>query len=279
MGQTIRSFALIPYLPWVLAFSAVLICSYLPILMSEQVIDDWVAEDQILESLSSLYLFVTAGAFAAALFRSKTRFNIKDPVWLRRMFFLGFALLFFVAGGEEISWGQRIFRIEIPEALEERNIQKELNLHNLDIFQGEDAIIPITTGRLGALFALTFGALIPLACTLVKPVGQWLALRFPVLPASFSLLFLGNYALQKLLVRLLPAIPQLYHHPTMPVSEGVYEIREHGYAFALMVSVIFYVFFELKNPPRIRSPYKIPVEGINLSVDQENSHENQRARS
>jgi hypothetical protein len=248
MDLTIRSLARIPYLRWVLAFSALLAISYLPILMSEEVIDRWVAEDQILEYLSSVYLFVASGAFTAAFFRSKARFNIKDPFWIRRMVFLGLALLFFVAGGEEISWGQRIFGIETPEALEEHNVQKELTLHNLDIFQGEDAIIPITAGRLGAMFALTLGALIPLACLLVKPAGRWLAPRFPVLPASFSLLFLGNYALQKLLVRLLPAFPQLYHHPVIPVAEGVYEIREHGYAFALMVSVIFYVIFELRRP-------------------------------
>src|SRR5688500_16187413 len=33
--------------------------------------------------------------------------------------------------GEEISWGQRVFDIETPSSLMERNAQKELNLHNL----------------------------------------------------------------------------------------------------------------------------------------------------
>lgn len=33
--------------------------------------------------------------------------------------------------GEEISWGQRVFDIQTPAALAERNAQRELNLHNL----------------------------------------------------------------------------------------------------------------------------------------------------
>ena len=36
---------------------------------------------------------------------------------------------------EEISWGQRIFDIDTPEALKEVNVQKEINIHNLVFFQ------------------------------------------------------------------------------------------------------------------------------------------------
>lgn len=49
-----------------------------------------------------------------------------------------FALLFFVGalgmlfiGGEEISWGQRIFGWATPEALEDINNQGESNIHNI----------------------------------------------------------------------------------------------------------------------------------------------------
>ena len=41
------------------------------------------------------------------------------------------AVLFVVAAGEELSWGQRIFGIETPEFFQRHNIQHEMNLHNL----------------------------------------------------------------------------------------------------------------------------------------------------
>lgn len=43
------------------------------------------------------------------------------------------AAVFLFGAGEEISWGQRLFGVETPEWLAERNKQSELNLHNLVI--------------------------------------------------------------------------------------------------------------------------------------------------
>ena len=40
-------------------------------------------------------------------------------------------LFFIVAGGEEISWGQRIFGFESPEQVLELNKQGETNVHNI----------------------------------------------------------------------------------------------------------------------------------------------------
>ena len=44
---------------------------------------------------------------------------------------LALSLMFFLFGMEEISWGQRIFSWETPEALVPLNDQNELNLHNI----------------------------------------------------------------------------------------------------------------------------------------------------
>jgi hypothetical protein len=40
------------------------------------------------------------------------------------------ALVFFLFGMEEISWGQRIFHIASPKIIQEYNYQDETNLHN-----------------------------------------------------------------------------------------------------------------------------------------------------
>lgn len=45
------------------------------------------------------------------------------------------ALMSFWIAGEEISWGQRIFQIKTPEEISEINVQNEITVHNLKIFQ------------------------------------------------------------------------------------------------------------------------------------------------
>lgn len=93
----------------------------------------------------------------------------------------GLALPYLVAGiallvitGEEISWGQRIFGWETPEALEEANRQEETNIHNLYGVENLFDVAQLFVGAAGASLPLvlvrrpaiavrwpTFAALIP----------------------------------------------------------------------------------------------------------------------
>ena len=49
------------------------------------------------------------------------------------------ALVCFLVAMEEISWGQRVFRIPSPEVFQQHNRQKELNLHNFITSESENA--------------------------------------------------------------------------------------------------------------------------------------------
>jgi hypothetical protein len=49
--------------------------------------------------------------------------------------------LLFVIGMEEISWRQRIFKIETPSVLETHNWKGEINFHNVDAFPLHNAYI------------------------------------------------------------------------------------------------------------------------------------------
>ena len=49
----------------------------------------------------------------------------------KKIFLFLFAILLFLYSMEEISWGQRIFDLETPEALSEVNYQNEINIHNI----------------------------------------------------------------------------------------------------------------------------------------------------
>jgi hypothetical protein len=67
------------------------------------------------------------GTFAFALVAGLL-FLISGMRGIRFSFFLSFAFLFFAF--EEISWGQRVFGFEGPLLFQEKNYQKETNLHN-----------------------------------------------------------------------------------------------------------------------------------------------------
>ncbi|MBE9158266.1 hypothetical protein IQ265_15735 [Nodosilinea sp. LEGE 06152] len=80
-------------------------------------------EDGVLESLSAIFYFLAAGILAL---------GFKNKLAPLRFWCLFFAVLMFLVGGEEISWGQRLFGIVTPESLSTVNVQDEFNIHNID---------------------------------------------------------------------------------------------------------------------------------------------------
>jgi len=199
----------------------------------------FVREDSLYESLSPLYLAVSAIMFGLAFYRSRGRLGF-NAAGLQRLSFLGLAGTFLAATFEEISWGQRIFNFATPNFMEDANAQKEFTFHNLKFFQGDDAVLPLDFDQLAAIFALTMGLLIPVACAVIPALGAFVHPRFPVLPIQFSVLFAMNYGLQKLAVRFLPLFPELYHNTTRKMPAVVHEIREHNYGLLLMISIAFF---------------------------------------
>lgn len=214
--------------------------TYLPLLGSERTIDIYVREDGVVEDLTALYLFATSVVFAIIFFR------FKKVSWLMKLSLLGLALLFFVGAGEEISWGERIFHWDDHNYVRGMNVQGEFTLHNLKYFQGEDAVIPISTSQLLLAFSVVFTLVIPLVCRFVPIIGNFLVPIFPVMPLDLGLLSVVNYVFQKAVLRILPHFPALYHHPSMPIPQGVYEIREHGFTLGMLISAIAY-FLVLHN--------------------------------
>lgn len=84
-------------------------------------------EDELVENLSALWLVM-----ASAIWLIYAAIQIKNRSWMNLSVGLVMALVFFVIGAEEISWGQRIFNIESSEFFLENNSQKEMNFHNLN---------------------------------------------------------------------------------------------------------------------------------------------------
>ncbi|MEL6375628.1 MAG: hypothetical protein AAFQ04_00335 [Pseudomonadota bacterium] len=86
----------------------------------------YAAEDGIVEYATAVFLLIAS----FILIRNSASLKRRG---LRLAFGLTlfYALLFFLASGEEISWGQRIFGWETSEAMKARNKQDETNFHNL----------------------------------------------------------------------------------------------------------------------------------------------------
>ncbi len=84
------------------------------------------AEDGPVEYGTALFLLIASGVLAvnaASLWRGGRR----GAALLTAIY----ALMFFMAAGEEVSWGQRIIGWESGEFFQQHNKQDETNLHNL----------------------------------------------------------------------------------------------------------------------------------------------------
>lgn len=91
----------------------------------------WATEDSLFEYATAVLYVVLAMIGAANLrlwYAKRPPMNVTNALFVisHLLLILGGLLI----GGEEISWGQRIFDIATPEHLVAQNTQGELNLHN-----------------------------------------------------------------------------------------------------------------------------------------------------
>lgn len=136
-----------------------------------------VREDGLVEAASALSWLLAAAITLAAL---------GLPVVRRARSVLAYGVLaafFVVSGGEEISWGQRVFGFAGPEDIVELNKQHETNLHNI----GSISVY----ANLFLLLTLFVFALWP-ALVLVRdaPARFARARRLPVVTRHASLVYL-----------------------------------------------------------------------------------------
>lgn len=176
-----------------------LLIAYLIILIdpiqAPDLIDAFLKEDGVYESLTALFFAVASVLFGLAWWRK------------RHFFLLLFAVVFFVGAGEEISWAQRIFDYNTPDAILEHNTQQEFNLHNLELLSksgDSDTWIP-TVGQLFNLFWLCYCVLIPIAAYASTRINSLTAnFRLPIVNPWIAVFFPINYLVAKLIQFSLP---------------------------------------------------------------------------
>jgi len=117
-----------------------------------------IAEDNWGEFTTFVAFTIASLLFAARFTFSKTR---RQDWW-----FLALAIGTFILGMEEISWGQRLLGIPIPDLFQQHNVQREINFHNLSgsALQSSYTVV--------SLFFVTYGVLLPLICAVYLPIDR-----------------------------------------------------------------------------------------------------------
>lgn len=143
-------------------------------------------EDGFFEYLTALLFLLASLLMLKAGFKSGNG-------WYFALF-----LLLFVGAGEEISWGQRLIGIETPEELKKMNVQGEINLHNLEVFNRENFDKSVKTGieklltvnTLYRLFIMFYGVIIPVLVIVSPMIKKMLEkIRVPLIPLNIGIYF------------------------------------------------------------------------------------------
>jgi len=170
----------------------------------------WITrEDSVTESVSAICYLLAAGIFFVEWIRGG----------FRNIFVLGYAVLFLAVGGEEISWGQRIFGVQTPAAMMEFNVQNEMNLHNIDGIHQHIRMI-------GLLVVLTIAVFMPLTQRWIASIrGLYARLVVPVIP-------LWTLPIT-ILAFLFMAVPRVFFHET------IFTLDEIGELYLSLVFLFF----------------------------------------
>lgn len=167
--------------------------------MSADTIMGYFAEDKFFEWFSAISWFAAAVLFGVALQAVILRPGLVHPIW-----YFGLLAITFIAAGEEISWGQRLFDYETPAVVANSNLQGEMNLHNLELFDVRTSVDGdkktgiqrwLTFGRMGSLIWIGFLVILPLVTKFVPPLTRLFTwTRMPVPPVQLAYAGIVGYA-------------------------------------------------------------------------------------
>ncbi len=203
-------------------------------------------EDGIIESIGALWYLFASIILIILYYRDKTGYNLLGIKSKRNIFYLLLGLLLFVAFGEEISWGQRIFNFETAESIKEINAQEEFNIHNLKFLHGDDEYgnakkgiqYWLTAGTLFFLFWVIYCVVLPILSKLSVWISNFLKnVNIPIIPLWLSAMFVLNYFLS----RIVGVLSNMNTH-------AVVEIKEANTAFLFfVVALTFMLAFNKTN--------------------------------
>ncbi len=166
-----------------------LVCAFSFLIFDPVTYSALVEENSVVEWLTFIFLFLASIFFLLGFFK------------YRNIYFLLLSLIFIFGAFEEISWGQRVFGFDTPEMIRERNVQQELNLHNLEVFnsstfQGDEKSFLmklLDANNIFKIFALLYCFFVPLLLYVFEPLNEFLKkIRLPVPPLAIGIFIFIN---------------------------------------------------------------------------------------
>ncbi|MBI5824900.1 MAG: hypothetical protein HZB18_12795 [Chloroflexi bacterium] len=204
-------------------------------------------EDHYFENVGAISLAVASVLSFYVFIRALKTRRATRMHGLKLMVYLGLALLYFFGAGEEISWGQRIFNIQEPASLQGENVQDELNIHNLAVFENSKWLKADT---IFTVFWMCFAVLLPWGALLWERFGKFAETLSPIVDWHIGILFLLNFFGARFVQ---PFFKSTYTYQSIPYLQAVQEVKESNYEF-LFIFLSLIVLWELNQ--RIREALK-----------------------
>lgn len=229
--QYLKEFMYMKVYMLILTLSIILSYSVYFLLDTKTIAHFW-DEDSFFEIMTPIYFFLASLLFLLLFLKSKN------------FYVLILSLILFFGAGEEISWGQRIFRFNTPETIKEINVQKEFNVHNIQLFNSLDSKHHPKKGIarlfeinfLFRLFTIFWGVVLPICAYHINSM-RFVAtkMKLPIPPISIGIFFLLNWLVYWLLHRFI-----LSTENELGYLESASEIFESVAAFILLILSIYF---------------------------------------
>ena len=197
-------------------------------------------EDHFFENLGALSLFIASIISFYVFVRAWLTRKETGIHWVKLLVYLGLAGLYFFGGGEEISWGQRIFHIQEPTELAKENVQGELNIHNLAVFEKNPML---NADNLFTVFWISFAVLLPAVAFVWKRFKQFAEQLTPLVRWGIGFLFVINYLMAKVAKLVFVSY---YTYKPLSFVQAVQEIKESNYEF-LFIFLALFVLWDLNQ--------------------------------
>lgn len=243
------------FLPIVILVVYIILSNSVFFLCNEQTIKALAEEDKFFETLGAIFFLLASLLFFFLFIKSKTGNDFYLFSLKKNIFFLMLAILFFVAAGEEVSWGQRFFGYTPPSVVGDTNLANEFNIHNLKFFD-----VRLKSGwakwlsieRLFLLFSLCYTLFIPVLVILNKKIASLVTkFNIPLVPLEYGIFCFVNMAGTKILGQKLKTMFAEGLFRTM-YSAG--EIKETTYAFLFFMIAIYFLRIQLlSSKPKLQS--------------------------
>jgi hypothetical protein len=230
-------------------------------------------EDGFFESVGAVGWLVASMFFLNSFWKDRSGNNLIFLRTRRNLVFCLLGIFCFVACGEEISWGQRIFKVQTPECLQKINRQGETNLHNIVFIHSRDEDgkdLPfwarmLSMTRVFQAFWFGYCVLLPLAGRFSRQIYYSIRnLNIPLIPVGLSAAFLANYLISRI-------IPFVYYTSGNRNDHYFVEVKECNFGILFMLVGFYFLQNMLNGEPvyerAAHSRYELAGQSI-LAEDQ-----------